>query len=209
MDVHPPHEPVHTWRDAVVHLGIVTVGLFIALSLEGLVEYVHHRHIVREARENIRRELRDNQEAARFDIAQIAPNTKRVQANIAALHIVETNPHAQPPMSYEVNFSPLHDAAWKSARDTGALGYMPYAEVVQDDELYSLQERVNEDMTTIFRRETESLGPVIAANQFTDVPLVDLQFAVRENAIAISNLYALKQLLEGLSAYYATVDKVQ
>lgn len=28
MDVHPPHEPVHTWRDALMHLGIVTVGLF-------------------------------------------------------------------------------------------------------------------------------------------------------------------------------------
>jgi hypothetical protein len=38
LDVHPPHEPAHSWRDILIHLATITIGLFIALSLEGRVE---------------------------------------------------------------------------------------------------------------------------------------------------------------------------
>ena len=64
MEIHPPSEPIHNWRDLLTHLGVITIGLFIALSLESLVEYMHHRHIVREARENIRLEIEENHMAA-------------------------------------------------------------------------------------------------------------------------------------------------
>ena len=37
MDVHAPHEPIHTWRDFFIHLITITVGLLIAISLEGMV----------------------------------------------------------------------------------------------------------------------------------------------------------------------------
>jgi hypothetical protein len=61
IDIHPPHQAAHSWRDIFVHLATITVGLFIALSLEGCVEWQHHRHLVHEARENIRSEMQDNQ----------------------------------------------------------------------------------------------------------------------------------------------------
>jgi hypothetical protein len=48
-DIHPPHQAAHRWRDIFIHLATITVGLFIALSLEGCVEWQHHRHLVREA----------------------------------------------------------------------------------------------------------------------------------------------------------------
>jgi hypothetical protein len=41
LDVHPPHEPVHGWRDFFVHPATITIGLLIALSLEGCVEWRH------------------------------------------------------------------------------------------------------------------------------------------------------------------------
>ena len=41
-DIHPPHQAAHSWRDIFVHLATITVGLFIALSLEGCVEWQHH-----------------------------------------------------------------------------------------------------------------------------------------------------------------------
>jgi hypothetical protein len=37
IDIHPPHQAAHSWRDIFVHLATITVGLFIALSLEGCV----------------------------------------------------------------------------------------------------------------------------------------------------------------------------
>lgn len=64
MDIHAPQEPVHSWRDFFTHLTIVTIGLFIALMLEAAVEAMHHRHLVHEARDNIRTELQLNHQAA-------------------------------------------------------------------------------------------------------------------------------------------------
>jgi hypothetical protein len=43
MDVHPPHLPIHTWKDFLLHLLTITIGLFIALTLEASIESIHHR----------------------------------------------------------------------------------------------------------------------------------------------------------------------
>ena len=58
LDVHPPHEPVHGWRDFLLH--IITIGLLIALGLEGLVEWQHHRHLVHEAEVSLHNEIENN-----------------------------------------------------------------------------------------------------------------------------------------------------
>lgn len=60
MDVHPPHQPVRGWKDFALHLLTITVGLFIALTLEAAVQSMHHRHLVRDARQNLRREIAAN-----------------------------------------------------------------------------------------------------------------------------------------------------
>jgi hypothetical protein len=60
MDVHPPHGPIHTVKEFMVHLLAITIGLLIALGLEGSVEWVHHRHLARDARENIFQEKRQS-----------------------------------------------------------------------------------------------------------------------------------------------------
>src|ERR1700753_4117543 len=85
MDVHAPHEPVHSWKDFLTHLTIVTIGLFIALMLEAGVEYLHHRHIVREARENIRIEIERNHKEAVENLTYIDTNMKHINENIKTL----------------------------------------------------------------------------------------------------------------------------
>jgi hypothetical protein len=59
MEIHAPDKPILTIKEAIVHLAIVTIGILIALSLEGLVEWRHHRELVQEARANIADEIRD------------------------------------------------------------------------------------------------------------------------------------------------------
>jgi hypothetical protein len=41
LDVHMPHA-THTWKDFFIHLGTITAGLLIAISLEQSVEMLHH-----------------------------------------------------------------------------------------------------------------------------------------------------------------------
>lgn len=60
MEIHAPEGPVTSLKEFLVHIGIVTIGILIALSLEGLLEWHHHRELVEEARANIASEIRDN-----------------------------------------------------------------------------------------------------------------------------------------------------
>src|SRR5215831_15423820 len=71
VEIHSPEKPILTIKEAAVHLLIVTVGILIALSLEGIVEYVHHRTIVREAREIMRQEIESNRSELDKSLAHI------------------------------------------------------------------------------------------------------------------------------------------
>jgi hypothetical protein len=45
LDVHAPHQLVHTWKDFFIHIATIVIGLFIAVGLEQTVEVFHHRHL--------------------------------------------------------------------------------------------------------------------------------------------------------------------
>jgi hypothetical protein len=45
LEVHAPHEAIHTWKSFFIHIATIVVGLFIAVSLEQTVEFFHHQHI--------------------------------------------------------------------------------------------------------------------------------------------------------------------
>jgi hypothetical protein len=77
MEVHPVHHAPRTWRDFFLHLLTITIGLFIALTLQAGVESIHHRHLVSEARENLRREIQINRNTMR----KMSETWKRIVAN--------------------------------------------------------------------------------------------------------------------------------
>jgi hypothetical protein len=148
LDVHPPHEPVHGWRDILIHLATITVGLFIALSLEGCVEWRHHRHLVREARENIRTEMEDNQKELRSAIQHIHEEQAQVNHDLEALKTLRSNSNAHG-LSVTLRFqsSTMQNASWNTARETGAFGFMGYPEVKRYAEVY--------DQQTEFAKQTD------------------------------------------------------
>jgi hypothetical protein len=53
-------KPLHGWREFVGEVGIIVVGVLIALGAEQVVETVHERHSAAEARDNVRAEVRTN-----------------------------------------------------------------------------------------------------------------------------------------------------
>ena len=61
LDVHAPHETVHTWKSFLTHIAAIVVGLLIAVGLEQTVEFFHHRH----QREQLNTALRRDGEANR------------------------------------------------------------------------------------------------------------------------------------------------
>jgi hypothetical protein len=41
LDVHPPHEAIHTWKAFLIHIVAIVIGLLIAVGLEQTVEFFH------------------------------------------------------------------------------------------------------------------------------------------------------------------------
>jgi hypothetical protein len=67
IDIHPPHQPTHTWRDFFIHIATICVGLLIAIGLEQTVEHIHVAHEARDLRESLAREtdkiIKDSEDA--------------------------------------------------------------------------------------------------------------------------------------------------
>ena len=59
MEIHKP-KPIHSWRELLTEIGVVVIGVSIALAAEQTVEYFHWRAQVTEAREIIANELAGN-----------------------------------------------------------------------------------------------------------------------------------------------------
>ena len=133
MEIHAPEKPIEGFRDFIVHIGIVTLGILIALSLEGLRENIHDRHVVLETRENFRRELEIDRDHAQQEMArvrQVQANLKTVISDIGSL---SGNPAALDQKLLSVRNSGyffLFDS-WQTALSTGGLAHMPSEEVLK------------------------------------------------------------------------------
>ncbi len=127
MELHLPSRPPGTLREFGIHIATVTIGILIALALEGLVTYERNEHLLNETRREFQAELRENQERARIELAGVQdahrklhalvdalPELERVQpADIAARLLTVQNP------GY---FLPAN--SWQTALSTGAFAHM-------------------------------------------------------------------------------------
>ena len=197
MDIHPPSEPIHSWRDVLMHLGIITLGLFIALSLEGFVEYMHHRHIIAEARENIRKEIEDNHRSAQHDLVLLQKNIDLEKANIQAIHNLHDHPkdfHGS--VTNTMSFESMEDAAWRTARDTGALAFMPYDEVQRYSDLYMLETLANNRAITAGESDFLAAAPFDMGIDPDQLPPDEYIRMLHDNAAVEIQLYTLKQFVQ-------------
>jgi hypothetical protein len=124
----------------MVHLLAITIGLLIALGLESSVEWVHHRHLARDARENIFQEVRANQQQVVRQLKALPAEEKRLDE---ILRFVEDTQHGRPtkPLGdFMWTSILLHDSAWAAASSTGAIGFMSYDEVKRYSRLYAVQQ---------------------------------------------------------------------
>jgi hypothetical protein len=197
MDVHAPHEPVHTWKDFAIHLSIVTIGLFIALMLEAGVEYWHHRHIVAEARENIREEIQENHEAAQKNVKYVQESIKGVEENVKTLHVLMKRPNDfHGSLANTMRFESFHDAAWRTARDTGALSYMPYQEVQRYSDIYAMEAMVTQKAVDTAERSFRAGSPTFMGYDVTDLPDAEYMDMLRQNAASQLDLTVLTQYVQ-------------
>ena len=141
MDIHPPEGPVHSFKDFLFHLLTVTIGILIALSLEGLLEWHHHRALVQEARINLASEIRENRQHLEKGLTSAPDAERRLNTTMKAIdtHRKSRN-YGATDFNWDFGIFPLNATAWRTAASTGALSYMDYSEVQRYTRVYALQE---------------------------------------------------------------------
>ncbi len=208
MDIEPPHHPIETKRDFFIHLFTITCGLLIALSLESLVEWGHHRALVREARENIRREIEHNRETATEDSENLKKDVALFQANLSAERTLRDNRKARGlTISSSFSWNSTNDSAWRTARDTGALAYMPYGEVQRYADVYNQQAIVNNLAIQLFRQQSEAIAPVFSAEDPSSLEREEFTRLIHDTATAYIDAVTLGQTLTQLRDQYTTALK--
>jgi hypothetical protein len=146
VEVHPPHGPIHSVKDFMVHLLAITVGLLIALGLEASVEWMHHRYLVREARENIAQEVRDNQQSLAREMSALPNEKTQLEALLKVVSDRQNGRATRTSENLVWNDTRLSDSSWNTAFSTGAVAHMNYGEVRRYSQLYALQQMFNATM---------------------------------------------------------------
>src|SRR5476649_1540363 len=112
LDVHAPHEVLHTWRGFFIHIATIVVGLFIAVALEQFVEAINRYYEVAGLREDLHQDSRQIIADARKSEAAHLYAIRWLTTRIAQTQLA-MNPHLdrqsvddRPPYQISQNRSP-------------------------------------------------------------------------------------------------------
>jgi hypothetical protein len=148
LDVHAPHQSVHTWKDFLIHMSAICLGLLLAIGLEQGVELAHHRHEIAEAREALRAEREDSRRLFAQQIVYFRRETAALENNLDVLLYLERHPGASPDqlpgvLTWHYEADPFPESAWVTAQQAGVTALMSRTEVRQYSTLYAQFHLIN------------------------------------------------------------------
>jgi hypothetical protein len=143
LDVHAPHETVHTWKDFLIHIATIVVGLFIAVGLEQTVERIHRHYELRETREALDRERESNRHHMEVNSRNWLETDAVLRNNLLVLDAIRQHPGLpEIELPGELNFTQrpfeYDHAVWDAAQQNGIVRLMPLKEANADQAFYRL-----------------------------------------------------------------------
>jgi hypothetical protein len=151
LDVHAPHQTVHTWKDFFIHIAAITLGLLIALGLEASVEWFHHRHQAQQALERLKQEVDQNRIVLANDMRSGDIGERNHRAALAVLRRLRSGTRSPDDrLIFVRKFEIFDSAAWKVAHESGAAAYIPYEVMARYDEIDDTQQRINAAAVSVY-----------------------------------------------------------
>lgn len=127
MDIHAPEHPIHTWREFGIHIAVVTVGILIAIGLEGVRESFVTHHLLRETREGFKGETALALDYMSRELPSVAAGSQNLHALVEQMPaLAKSHPEQVVAVLKSVqNPNYFFSAnAWQAALSTGALAHM-------------------------------------------------------------------------------------
>src|SRR4051812_26434895 len=131
MHFHLP-KPLHGWREFAGEVGIIVVGVLIALGAEQVVETLHWRHQTRETVESLQVEIQDSVNAAdeRFAVddclrGQLTALKGAIPGGVAQAHVtIPANQRRVIGDLYATPWRAWARGSWDSAVASNALNHL-------------------------------------------------------------------------------------
>jgi len=223
LDIHPPREAAHTWKDFFIHIATICVGLLIAIALEQTVEALHHY----DQREALERRM--HEESLR-NLALLKPEriyaTQSRRYLARCIQALEAGPASGGAVTVtlpvnDVN-SPMFGilvspsrGAWTVAKAAGAVALLPpetaniYARVDLDAD-FEQQSEIATGAATNTLESAEMRAGVLNHHgspvRLTVAQRDDLLFAFNQSKAAYADLEFRLAVLQG--ALQAVVDNI-
>jgi hypothetical protein len=133
MHVHLP-KPLHGWRAFVGEVGIIVLGVLIALGAEQVVEAAHWREKVGVVRHSLMGELANDRARWEWNVGEVRCTMGRVDA--LAAWAQQEGATERPPPGPGANIFWMHSANWSLATGSGTLDHFPLEEQLAFAALY-------------------------------------------------------------------------
>jgi hypothetical protein len=163
LDVHAAHQTVHTWKDFLVHIAAIAIGLLLALALEKLAEYIHERRLLTEGRRELAMEVAENRRTLMLNVIEASRIQQELDADLKVIQALRLHaPVGNAKFDYSVVFHATRDGPWQAVQQNGSLNLMPYEELQTFAWFHGILRSVMESMHAF--ETTLHIGAAIAAS---------------------------------------------
>jgi len=210
LDVHPPHQPAHTWKDFFIHIATIVIGLLIAVGLEQTVEWMHHRHQREQLQSQLVIEAQNNFELMKLDYIyfdQEAPILAALRKDAVGLHPSST-PH---PVDLHTIIGAVEtfypdSPVWNTAKEGGVVALLPRRQAAFYDLVYTQQGLMTDEFHK-YDQARAALGDF--SLRYTVGPRQTLDLAGMSPDEARQYLILLANLQGELARFRAATDYAQ
>ncbi len=193
MEVHLP-KPLHGWREFVGEVGIIVLGVLIALGAEQVAQYFHQRAELREAEHAMTLELRDD------DLPQAFTRTAIYNCYSGQLDAIENavasgdrGKFLTLAKTYRPVFRTWDDEAWKAALASQVLTHSGSKRMIDWSTPYIMIALLGQsakeelDVTPKLHARLSGNGPISAAQQDQLFQVIE-DLRTRNRGMALSSL---------------------
>jgi hypothetical protein len=212
VDIHVPHEQIHTWKGFFIHIATIVIGLFIAVGLEQTVEFFHHRHQLHELQEGLRAEAEANMDRSRINLRHLDLDMSwlhELHHRIDALRSGQTRTfdYPSPPDGYPgdprgTDRALMFESVWNNARQAALVGLLP-PEVAQFfNRCYSVTDITTDSITNLVH-DWQKITAIEFEFQKPDAPVQPdvarmSQAQLEQYAAAVAQVYMSAQYTKRL-----------
>lgn len=141
MHLHLP-KPLHGWRAFAGEVGIIVIGVLIALGAEQLVQWIHSREELRQVRAALKGELADDRARWEYMGAAEPCSFRRLDELDKWLTTAPSGGRLRD--AYPNVLLNLHSSSWDIAKSSPVVAQMPLSERVTYSSLYAALENWRE-----------------------------------------------------------------